>query len=529
MKEGSAQIQLHSLKVGNRVGIREDYIFWKVIDSLTKDQGFTIITMSDDHKEVWLEQDGKHKYNVLRLMRFDFDWANTMKKDLARTVNNAENIRKHLFRKPISVLNVYFSLYKPVDSYDMYIDKPIVQKKTRIDSLLIDSENAVTGLGEIDRRLGTSVTGLDFLSEPAEEDMEFHKKEAIQNGVRKRQEEQKVFQRGKVILTKVFLAIQIAVFLLMELSGSSESTMTLVEFGAKFNPGILDGEWWRFITPVFVHIGFLHLLMNSAALLFVGAEVEKIFGSVRFMFIYLFAGFAGVLFSFVSSPSVAAGASGAIFGCLGALLYFGTRHPKLFLRTMGMNIIALLLINLVFGFTVPGVDNAGHIGGLIGGFIAAASVGLPKNYKPVKGLLAAAVLIAGTAGLMKYGFDKQTAMEQEHSLAYEYVINKEYRKAEAILKTYIENKIASDDTYLLLGIASEYQGEDQQAEESFLKAIELNGEKHEAHINLAGLYLESGDIGKAEEHVDRALEINPGEELYQQAKEDIVNWKKANQ
>ena len=103
-------------------------------------------------------------------------WANSMKKDLARTVNNAENIRKHLFRKPISVLNVYFSLYKPVDAYDMYIDKPIVQKKMRIDSLLIDSENAVSGLGEIDQRLGTSVSGLGFLSEPAEEDKEFFEK-----------------------------------------------------------------------------------------------------------------------------------------------------------------------------------------------------------------------------------------------------------------------------------------------------------------------------------------------------------------
>ena len=510
------------------MGIREDYIFWKVIDSLTKDQGFTIITMSEDHKEVWLEQDGNRKYNVLRLMRHDFDGANTIKKDLTRTVNNAENIRKHLFKKPISVLNVYLSLYKPVDAYDMYIDKPIVQKKMKIDSLLMDSENAIAGLEELDQRLGTSVSGLDFSSEPSEDDVSFHKEAAIQNGVRKRQEEQKIFQHGKVILTKVFLAIQIVIFLLMELSGSSENTMTLVEFGAKFNPGILDGEWWRFITPVFVHIGFLHLLMNSAALLFVGAEVEKIFGSVRFMFIYLFAGFAGVLFSFIFSPAVAAGASGAIFGCLGALLYFGIRHPKLFLRTMGMNIIALLLINLVFGFTVPGVDNAGHIGGLIGGFIAAAAVGLPKNYKPLKGLLAAAVLLAGTAGLLKYGFDKQASMEQEHSLAYEYVVNEEYAKAEAVLKTYVENDIASDDTYLLLGVASEYRGNDQQAEESFLKAIELNPEKHEAHINLASLYLEKGDVDKAEEHVDQALEINPGEEIYQQAKEDIVNWKKAN-
>src|SRR5690606_2824550 len=133
----------------------------------------------------------------------------------------------------------------------------------------------------------------------------------------------------------------------------------------KFNPLILEGEWWRFITPIFIHIGFLHLMMNTLALFYISGIVERIFGSIRFFIIYILAGISGTVASFIFNTHISAGASGAIFGCFGALLYFGYRHPNLFFRTMGVNVFFILGLNLAFGFTVSGVDNAGHIGGLI--------------------------------------------------------------------------------------------------------------------------------------------------------------------
>src|SRR3954465_11110377 len=92
--------------------------------------------------------------------------------------------------------------------------------------------------------------------------------------------------------------------------------------------------------------------------------VERIFGNTRFLFIYIFAGISGVIASFIFSPNISAGASGAIFGCFGALLYFALIYPKLFFRTMGPSVITVLVFNLIFGFTVSIVDNAGHLGGL---------------------------------------------------------------------------------------------------------------------------------------------------------------------
>ena len=110
----------------------------------------------------------------------------------------------------------------------------------------------------------------------------------------------------------------------MEMFGSSRNPYLLILFGAKYNPLILEGEWWRLITPMFLHIGLIHLVMNSFALYYLGTAVERIYGRYRFLFIYLFAGFAGTLASFLFSPdSISAGASGGIFGLFGALLFFG--------------------------------------------------------------------------------------------------------------------------------------------------------------------------------------------------------------
>ena len=107
--------------------------------------------------------------------------------------------------------------------------------------------------------------------------------------------------------------------------------------------------------------------MNTLALYYLGVAVERIFGNVRFIFIYLFAGATGFIASFIFSSVLSAGASGAIYGCFGALLFFSAINPKLFFRTIGLNLFVVLGINLVFSFTASGIDNAGHLGGLAGG------------------------------------------------------------------------------------------------------------------------------------------------------------------
>src|SRR5258708_992708 len=114
--------------------------------------------------------------------------------------------------------------------------------------------------------------------------------------------------------TYVFFGFNIVVFLMMALAGGSTNEPTLMAFGVKSNPEIVHGQWWRFVTPIFIHIGLLHLLFNSYALWIVGPQVEKLYGGARFVIVYVLTGVAGVYGSYAYHPNtISARASGAIF------------------------------------------------------------------------------------------------------------------------------------------------------------------------------------------------------------------------
>ncbi len=197
----------------------------------------------------------------------------------------------------------------------------------------------------------------------------------------KEQEAKVILQSNIPVITYVLIGINIIVWSLLtiysKISGLSYSQL-IIDFGAKENLRILSGQYWRFLTPIFLHANLFHLLINCYSLNAVGALVEKILGRFRFIIVYLCAGIMGNILSFIFSFNPGVGASGSIFGLLGALLYFGIIKPVLFKSHFGHNIILTILLNLGYGFTIPGIDNFAHIGGLIGGFLASGTV-LPAN------------------------------------------------------------------------------------------------------------------------------------------------------
>lgn len=180
----------------------------------------------------------------------------------------------------------------------------------------------------------------------------------------------------KPVITYTFLALQILFFILMTFDGGSTNTFILLEYGAKFNPLLVAGQWWRLITPIFLHIGWVHLLMNSVILYYLGIQLESLLGHWRFALIYLLSGIAGNAASFAFSPaSVSAGASTSLFGLFGATLFLGktyTSNPAI--QHMAQNFGMLIVLNLVFGLFSSSVDLAGHVGGLAGGYLMATAI-----------------------------------------------------------------------------------------------------------------------------------------------------------
>lgn len=165
------------------------------------------------------------------------------------------------------------------------------------------------------------------------------------------------------------IAITLVVFLGQLLSDEFIQNEWLIGLGAKSGPEILSGEIWRFATPMFLHVTIPHVLINMYSLYAIGPAVERFFGTVRFVAIYLLCGIAGVILSLAFSPYRSAGASGAIFGLLGSLGAFLYLHRGLFGR-FGLlqlrQIVLVALLNLGLGL-MPGIDNWGHLGGLLAG------------------------------------------------------------------------------------------------------------------------------------------------------------------
>ncbi|MEM8531318.1 MAG: rhomboid family intramembrane serine protease [Chloroflexota bacterium] len=176
----------------------------------------------------------------------------------------------------------------------------------------------------------------------------------------------------------VLLVVNVIIFAipwLLDLVGVRVGGFTTSEiirgFGAKINDAIqFNGEYYRFLTAMFLHGGLLHMLFNGYALFAIGPETERVYGTSRFVILYFIAGFAGGVASYALTPAPSVGASGAIFGMIGALaVFFYIARDVLgqMARDQLGGLVTVIVLNLFIGFSVPNIDNMGHIGGLIGG------------------------------------------------------------------------------------------------------------------------------------------------------------------
>lgn len=501
------------------MSFQEEYLFWRLTHYFISDQEYRIVQLSKEQNEIWLEKMENKEAQVIRLLRYNLDWSNWMQKDIELTAMNGERIRKQLAKSSINVINIYVTPYPPVDDYEFRIKEPFQfpsNGKTKVQSIIFDRAHYEQGFQKAEGIFHDSFV-FPIEESYSENDIDKIKLSALSIASNKVKEEKNIFNQGKPFFTYMFMIIQVAVFLFLEAVGSSTDTSTLIKYGAKFNPLILEGEWWRFFTPIILHIGLLHLLMNTVSLYYLGTVIERIFGKWRFLLIYLIAGFGGSIASFIFSPAISAGASGAIYGLFGALLYFGVIYPKLFFRTMGFNILLILGINLIFGFSMPGIDMAGHIGGLIAGFLAAGIVHFPRKKKLALQLLLLAITAGLFAGLLKFGFNEPGRLLNEQTaliMAQEYIEADEYDQAQNLLLDYSHDNNVSAEVYFLLSYAEIKLNEFSQAKEHLQLAIDKRADFHEAYYNLALIYVDEKNYTEAKKCAEKAVELKPEQTDY---------------
>ncbi|MFH5836673.1 rhomboid family intramembrane serine protease [Proteiniclasticum sp. C24MP] len=177
-----------------------------------------------------------------------------------------------------------------------------------------------------------------------------------------------------VTFTLMILNIVIYTFTAIKSGGLDIDIFVLIRYGAKVNELIQAGAYYRLFTSAFLHADFMHVLFNMYALFALGRIVEEFMGKWKMLGIYCFSAVTGGMLSYLYTPNVAVGASGAIFGLLGAILVITLFGKKKSMKSMFSRIMIVLAINLFSGFTSSNIDNFGHIGGLLGGIVITALI-----------------------------------------------------------------------------------------------------------------------------------------------------------
>ena len=200
------------------------------------------------------------------------------------------------------------------------------------------------------------------------------------------------------IVTKTLVAINVGIYLLeLALGGTiNGQSNEIYERGVLAAPFIDQGDWWRLITAAFLHYGPIHLALNMLALWWFGSAVEQVLGRWRFLLLYIVSGLAGSAGALIASPnSLTVGASGAIFGIMGAALVLERQGIYVF----GGGALSIIVLNVIFTFAIPGISIGGHLGGLIGGVVGMLALSRFGRTHAVYGQAG----VAGVAGLIGVG------------------------------------------------------------------------------------------------------------------------------
>lgn len=185
--------------------------------------------------------------------------------------------------------------------------------------------------------------------------------------------------------TILLIILNVLVFLVSESAGSSQDVMHMLDLGAAYTPLITEnGEVYRLFTSMFLHFGISHLMNNMLVLFVLGSRLERAVGKLRFLAVYLLGGTAANIISMflelkTGEYSVSAGASGAVFAVMGAMIYIVLRNRGRLEDLTVRQILIMAAFSLYFGFTSTGVDNVAHVGGLLAGLILAVLLYHPRR------------------------------------------------------------------------------------------------------------------------------------------------------
>ncbi len=353
---------------------QNDEVVMKLLHYFITEKGYNPIILHGVKDEIWLEN-MEEGYEIIRIVSSYIHNNEQMNFNLFRTRQILKRIKKTTCTLKVNTLSLFVNLGESVTLNEFTHVEQIDCAKISSMTDLAHYDFIMQEFPNITVKTKFKEKGMNLLLKITEDIS--HKNEETSLKA------EDVFKKKKPVITMVMIAINIFLFLLMYILGNgSEDTRTLMDFGALVKELVREGEFYRLLTCSFLHIGVIHLLCNMYCLYVVGSEIESFYGKTKYTIIYLGSAILGSLLSMATSSSLSAGASGAIFGLFGSLLYFGYHYRVYLGSVIRSQIIPLLVLNLGLGFMLPTIDNAAHVGGLVGGILISACLGV--KYKSTK-------------------------------------------------------------------------------------------------------------------------------------------------
>lgn len=351
----------------NEVMDKKNLIVMKLLHYFITEQNYNPIVLHGAENEIWLENMDSD-YKIVRIVSNHIHNDEQFKFDMFKTKHVLKKIKRKTLSFNMSVLTIFTDVSDFLN----------LENTKNYDCIYIEEEKDINKYSFVTERFPDITKKLKF----SEEGMElFLKITADINKKNKKDqvEAEDIFKPKKPIVTEILIFLNVLIYLFMIFSGKYNGFIYLF---SNYGPSVVSGEFYRLITSAFLHGNIFHLLFNCYSLYVIGSQIESFMGKTKYLIIYLFSALTGSLLSILLNDAASIGASGAVFGLLGSILYFGY-HYRVYLGTViKSQIIPLIVLNLTVGFMNSGIDNFAHIGGLIGGILITSAVGV--KYKSSK-------------------------------------------------------------------------------------------------------------------------------------------------
>lgn len=363
----------------------KNMIVMKLLHYFITEKNYNPIILQGVENEIWLENLDED-YKIIRIVSNYIHNDEQFRFDMFKTKRIMKKIKVKTLSFKMSTLSIFLDLGDSVNMNDNAI-KDVDCLKVIEEKDLKNSDLVKSIFPDLNKKLKYTEDGFQLFARITNDINKHNKSDA--------EKMDEVFRPKVPYVTYGLIILCILCYVVPILFGCYDS---LVSMFSIYPSAIKMGEYYRLLTAAFLHGNIIHLLFNCYALFVIGSQVESFLGRFKYIAIYLFSTVSASLLSMLFLGNhLSLGASGAIFGLMGAIVYFGYHYRVYLGNIVKSQIIPLILFNLLLGFTLPGIDNFAHIGGLIGGSLFTIALGIKyksSNFEKINGWITSFIYLA---------------------------------------------------------------------------------------------------------------------------------------